>query len=397
MGPSALAQVSGAVLATSPERGEFDERIAAIRAEMAARGLDAMLVVSPENVFYLLGLNYQGYFAFTLLVLPLDGPPRLLTRAVERPTVAAQVPGAAHVTFADDEDLVAAAARTIAATSRPGDRVGVERAAMFFPLGVWEGIRDRLDDRRWVDASGVIEQVRAVKSPTEIALIRRAARISDKAIRAGIDAAGPGVTEREVAAHVYHKMISAGSEDPGFAPFIRAGDALALEHVTWRDRRLDDGEGLFLELSASVNRYHAPLSRLVHVGTLPAGVERAAAVALAGLDAIVGALRPGVLSGEVYAAWQRAVDLGLGHLSYRRHHCGYLVGIGFPPSWVGGSAVVGLRRGGELLLREGMVFHVQSWIIGQQPADFLVSDTSLVTGTGCELLTRTAREPVAVS
>ncbi len=98
----------------------------------------------------------------------------------------------------------------------------------------------------------------------------------------------------------------------------------------------------------------------------------------------------------MYAAWQRAVDLGLGHLS-RRHHCGYLVGIGFPPSWVGGSAVVGLHRGGELLIREGMVFHVQSWIIGQQPADFLVSDTALVTATGCELLTHTAREPVAVS
>lgn len=390
----------GLTAATEPvapfDRTEFDTRLRAIRSRMAEHGQDALLVVSPENVYYLLGLNYQGYFAFTLLVVPLDGAPRLLTRAVERPTVAAQVSGAEHLTFTDDEDLVSAAVAAITRSTRPGEVIGVEQAAMFFPLGVWDGIRDTLTDRGFADGSGVIEQVRAVKSDAEIALIRRSARISDKAIRAGIDAAGPDVSEREVAAHVYHKMIAAGSEDPGFAPLIRAGDALDQEHVTWRERRLGSGESLFLELSASVSRYHAPLSRLVHVDRLPDGIDRPAAIATDALHAVLDALRPGTTAGAVHAAWQRVIDEGLGRADYRRHHCGYLVGIGFPPSWVGGSAVVGLRRGSDLVLTAGMVFHVLSWVFGTHLPDYLVSDTVLMTDRGGELLTRTSREPTEV-
>ncbi len=390
----------GVTTATEPVapfgRTEFDARRQDIRDRMVHRGLDALLVVSPENVYYLLGLNYQGYFAFTLLVLPVDGAPRLLTRAVEQPTVAAQVSGAEHVTFSDDEDLVSAAVGAISRSTRAGDRIGVERTAMFFPPGVWDGVRDTLTDREFADGSGVIEQVRAVKSDAEIALIRRSARISDKAMRAGVDAAGPGVSEREVAAHVYHKMIAAGSEDPGFAPLIRAGDALDQEHVTWRERHLEPGESLFLELSASVSRYHAPLSRLVHVDRLPPGIDEPAAIATEGLHAVLDALRPGASAGAVYAAWQKVVDAGLGHSGYRRHHCGYMVGIGFPPSWVGGSAVVGLRRDSDLVIAPGMVFHVLSWIFGTHLPDYLVSDTVLVTVHGGELLTRTSREPTDV-
>lgn len=380
-------------------RDEFEARREGIRARMREHGLEALLVVSPENVYYVLGLNYQGYFAFTLLVLPVDGTPVLLTRTVERATVAAQVSAADHVTFSDDEDMVAAAVRAIGDVTRPGQSIGVERAAMFFPPAVWEGVRETLTDRRWADGSGLIEAVRAVKSPAELSLIRRAARISDKAMRAGIDAAGPDVSEREVAAHVYHKMIAAGSEDPGFAPLIRGADTLDQEHVTWRERRLGSGEGLFLELSASVHRYHAPLSRLVHIEALPSGVRGSATVAIDGLHAVLDALRPGTTAGAVYAAWQARIDAALGHSEYRRHHCGYLVGIGFPPSWVGGSSVVGLRAGSDLRIQAGMVFHVQSWIYGLPSwgPDYLVSDTVAVTETGGELLTQTQREPIEAS
>src|SRR3546814_11483309 len=70
--------------------------------------------------------------------------------------------------------------------------------------------------------------------------------------------------------------------------------------------------------------------------------------------AVLPALRPGALAREVYAAWQAVVDrAGLGH--YRRHHCGYAVGIGMPPSWTGGNSVTGLRSDGDLALRSGKI------------------------------------------
>jgi Xaa-Pro dipeptidase len=364
---------------------------------MRERSLTAVCLVSPENIYYLLGLNHQGYFAFTLLVLPLDGPPLLVTRAMERATVAAQAPGCVHVTYRDDEGPAAAVERAVRQAAEPGDRIGIERGSMFLPLAVWEEARARLSEFRWTDGSGIVESIRAVKSPAEVEFIRRAADISDHAIRSGIIAARPGVTERAIASEIYREMLLAGSEHPGIPPLIRSRDILLQEHVTGpRDRVLAAGDSLFLELSGSVGRYHAPLSRMIYTDPPPSGTDRAAEIAIAGLDAVRAALRPGAVAGDVYAAWQRVIDDGLRHTRYRRHHCGYLVGIGFPPSWVGGSAVIGLRSGGDLVVREGMAFHVLSWILGQAPADYVVSDTMLVTASGSELLTTAPREPIVV-
>jgi len=392
--PIPSLQAAPPVAAFSPD--EYAARVSATRAEMRRRGLDLLVCVSPENIYYLLGLNHQGYFAFTLLLLPLVGEPTLVARAMEGPTIAAQAPSCVHAAFGDAQDAATTAAAAVADLAPSGARVGVECNGMFFPIVAWEHIRQSLSDRDWVDASDLVEAIRVVKSPAEIALVRRAAGISDRAMAAGIATAGPGVTETAVAASVYRELIASGSDYPGFAPCIRGADILRLEHVTWRDRPLPYGGGLFLELSASAGRYHAPLTRLVHIGRQPAGVARVAETALAGLYEVAAQLRPGVVAGDVYAAWHKVVSDGLGHGDYQRHHCGYLVGIGFPPSWVGGSRVVGIRPDSDYEIRAGMVFHVLSWLIDQPPADYVVSDTVLVTDAGSEVLTTCPRDPITV-
>jgi Xaa-Pro dipeptidase len=377
---------------------EYAARVAAVRATMRKRGLDALLVSSPENIFYLTGLSHQGHFAFTALLLKAEGECLLVARAMERHTLAAQVPDCEHVPFDDGEDPADAVARAIFGSGLGHSRIGVEKHTMSFPIHVWEGVLDRTPRVCWEDGSEVVDDIRAIKSPAEIDYIRQAAAISSHALQSGIGVAGVGVNEREVATEVYRSMLARGSEYPGGAPLIRTSDLLLHEHETWRDRVLRAGDGLFLELSGCVHRYHAPLTRMVYVGHAPDAVDAAAEIVLAGLEAIRDALRPGALACEVYAAWQAVVDEALGHRDYRRHHCGYMIGIGFPPSfWVGGSMVKGLRPGSELTIREGMVFHLLPWLLGQGPADYVVSDTVLVTNTGpAELLTSVARTPMVV-
>jgi Xaa-Pro dipeptidase len=97
---------------------------------------------------------------------------------------------------------------------------------------------------------------------------------------------------------------------------------------------------------------------------------------------------PGAPFRDVYAAWQRVVDAaGLAH--YRRHHCGYLVGIGVPPSWTGGGQPTGLKYDSDIEVRTGMTFHVLSWLMGTGRGDFFISNTVLLGGEGAEVLTRT--------
>jgi len=373
---------------------EFATRLEATRDLMARRHLTTLCLVGPENVYYLSGLDHQGYFAFTMLVLPLTGRPLLITRAMERETVAAQVADCLHIPFQDGADPASTAARAIRDATEAGGRVAVELASMYLSVSVWKGLRSHLGDVRLVDGSGLVESARAVKSTAEIGYVRRAAAISDAAMQAGIAAAHPGVNERDVAATVYDAMIRAGGEYPGFVPLVRSRDILLQEHVTWRDHVAPAGDALFLELSGVSGRYHAPCSRMVFLGAAPPGTDMAGGIALDGLAAVREALRPGAVAAEVYAAWQKVVDTGLGHRRYRRHHCGYLTGIGFPPSWVGGSVVEGLRYDSDLEIRAGMVFHVLSWILDQEPADYVVSDTMLVTADGGEVLTTTDRSPI---
>jgi Xaa-Pro dipeptidase len=364
---------------------------------MRERGLDALLVTSPENVFYLTGLNHQGHFAFTALLLKAEGNCLLVTRAMERHTLAAQVPGCEHVPFGDGEDPAEAVARAVGTSGLERGRIGVEKDKMSFPIRVWEDVVARIPRAEWEDEAGIVDDVRVVKSAAEIDCIRQAAAISDRAMQSGIRVAGVGANEREVAAEVYRSMVASGGEYPGLAPLIRTGDRLLQEHITWRDRTLRAGDALFMELSGCANRYHAPLTRMVYVGHAPEGADAAAEIVIAGLEATRGALRPGALTGEVYAAWKAGVDEALGHHDYHRHHCGYVTGIGFPPSWSGAGVPVGIRPGGEIEIRPGMVFHLLPWLLGQGPTDYAVSDTVLVTEAGAELLTSVERAPTVVS
>lgn len=408
-GPHATAAQQHAVLDTAdagaagttaePDRffpaEEYADRLAAVRADMAAADLDALLVVSPEDIYYLIGLSHQGYFAYTALLLTHQGPPFLITRTMEMVTIAAQAPEVEHVGFADDAEPADATIRVVREQGLADSRLGIDKSSMHLPVRIWEQVSAQLP-ARWVDASELVRDHRMVKSPREIRCVREAAALTDRAVRAGITTAGVGVNEREIAASVYQSLVAGGSEYPGFAPLVRSADLLFHEHSTWRNRVLGAGDCLFLELSASVRRYHAPLSRFIYLGRAPTGIDEAAAIVTEAAEAVQAALVPGAVTGEVYAAWQAVVDARLGHERYRRHHCGYTVGIGFPPSWVGGPKVTSLQPGGTLEIREGMVFHVLSWLLDQEPPSYGLSDTMLVTADGGEVLTSTSRGPTVV-
>ena len=377
---------------------EHKARVAAVRADIGAAGLAGVCVTEPEDVYYLTGLNHQGYFAFTTLVLPLTGVPVIVARQMEATTLSVQVPWCRHNGYQDHEDPAAAVVAAIEAVlpASTATRFGVNKAGMWLPIGVWERVTDGLPQVTWEDTSDLIARHRAVKSDAELASVRRAAAISSAAMLAGLDAVRVGVNAREIAAAVYRTMIGHGGDYPGMAPFIRFRDALLQEHVTWPDREVVRGDSVFFELSASVARYHAPLTRMAYVGEPPNGTEVAGRIAADALDAVTAALVPGARACDVYAAWQDVVNSGLGHDRYRRHHCGYQVGIGFPPSWVGGPAVVGLRSDSRWRVRAGMTFHVLSWLLGQEPADYVLSDTVLVTPEGGQLLTSVSRDPIVV-
>lgn len=372
-------------------RAELDARLAAVRQNMAERGLDLLLLSTPENIFYLTGLDHWGYFAPHILVIPIEGELALVTRAMEKVTITHQVINARFFGHGDQETAAEAFARALNETGWRAQRVGMESWSSGLPHGLALALERQAPASDWLDASGLVDDLRLVKSPAEQACLRQAARVSDAGAAAAVAAVHAGVSERHVAAESERTMIEAGGTYPGFGPFIRSTARLGEEHTTWTDFRLGEGDALFLELSGCVARYHAPLGRLIHVGHAPQQMHEIAAVSQAAFDAVLGALTNGALARDVYAAWQGVVDrAGLSH--HRRHHCGYAIGIGVPPSWSGGNKVTGLRHDSDLVVRTGMSFHVLSWLMGTGRGDFFISNTVLLSESGPEVLTRAPTE-----
>jgi Xaa-Pro dipeptidase len=364
----------------------LSRRLADVRAKLAEQDLDGILISVPENIYYLTGLDHWGFFACHMLVVPRDGELMLVARAMERITVQNQVATARFLGHADNENPADYAVKALSELGLRGRRVGMEKRSLFMTPLIAEGIQQRTSDVRWCDASGLVDGLRMVKSPLELAYTRKAAAAADAGTLAAIEAIRDGASDYEVAAECHRAMILAGSEYPGFGPFIRPTSRLGEEHTTWRGEVFRTGDAVFLEIAAAYRKYQAPMGRLVYVGRAPKGAEQSAELAIAGMNAICAAIKPGVMAGDVYAAW-RDVARAAGLAHYERHHCGYLVGIGFPPSWTGGSMVTSLAPDSRLELKAGMTFHLHSWFTNTGVADYFISNTALLDDKGCEILT----------
>jgi Xaa-Pro dipeptidase len=356
---------------------ELDRRVKALRLEMAQRDLKAAVVISPENIYYLTGLDHYGFFFQYFLLVPSEGELVLVTRSMEAVTTGIMLINARHRGHPDHEHPTDHLIDEILSLGLGESRIGVEKDTLIAPYRNLERLFAGLPGVTFTDFSGVTDSLRQVKSTLELSYIRRAGAISAAMTAAAVQAAAPGVAENEIAAEVMKAMCLAGGNPPGFAPFIRSTPTLGMEHGSWTDRRLEKNDTVFVELSGCCKHYHAPMGRLIFIGPAPKGTDSVAKVTIEAFEAVIEHLREGMTAREVYEKWQSVLDrAGLAH--YTRHHCGYQVGLGFPPGWTGGGQVVGLRRHSDMVLKKGMTFHILSWLVGCGLGDYLVTNAAAV-------------------
>src|ERR1043166_6174035 len=105
---------------------EYEARLTAVRRILSQHGVDLLLLTSPENIYYLTGLDHWGYFAPHVLVVPIDRQPVLVTRAMEKVTVANQVTNARFEGHGDHETAADGVGRVLADHPYPRARIRIE-------------------------------------------------------------------------------------------------------------------------------------------------------------------------------------------------------------------------------------------------------------------------------
>lgn len=364
---------------------EYRERLDKARAGMADRGIDAALISVPENIYYLTGYTTLGYYMYQMLVLPLEGEPRLVMYReellnLERLSWLEQY---SYYTVTDDPiDVTVSALKEM---GLEGKALSIEESGYFFPIQAYKRLTQELKGVSWQDGSGLVEPGRLIKSPAEIEYIRQAAQAATAAMPRALASARVGRTENDVAAEVYSATLQNGSEYPGSPPYVISGERSGLPHATFEGRTLREGDILFLEFSACVKRYSAAMMRASFIGDPPEAVTSRADAVIAGLEAAIDTIAPGVTSGAVDDACRSTIQRhGVGD---HTHETGYSIGLCYPPGW-NETHIMNLAPGDETVLEPNMVFHlVPSLIVPELNGHVGFSETVVVTESGCEVLT----------
>jgi len=362
-------------------REEYEARIARVRAEMRKRGADVLLVDCVEHMAYLFGYVPPAAIYQPALV-PLEGEPVVVVRALDATTFTEQSWVSDHVRFADDEDPVAILVDLVRRRGWSKASIAVEFDSHFLPVGRFRAIEAGLPDARFVDFSGAIWEIRLIKSEREIALLREASRIADVALMAAIDAAAVGVSERACAAALYSSALLEGA-DNGRNALIAAGKRSDSLHGRLGDHRFEPGDVLHVESVPLVRGYGARIMRSTSIGEPDAELAGAAATLLSLQDAQYAAMKPGAAARDVDAVLRQGV-LKAGLRDAYTNFTGYTLGyIGLPKT---SDFTRAFLANSEWALESGMVFHMYTYARG-----LAFSDTILIAPGGAEQLTRTER------
>lgn len=369
---------------------EYQRRLTKLREGMQQRELDALLVTTPENITYLTGFESPGHYWFQALVVPLDGEPFTVSRLLEVSGVEAYSWIEHNLAYNDDDDQMAVLARRIADFDLDHATLGFEKECWFFTAAQQEQLFGHLPHVKFVDASGKVEACRLIKSELEIEMIRHAARTTEAGMRAGIEAVAAGVTENDVAADISYAMIKAGSDWPSIVPFVASGERGAIGHATWRERAIQQGDSVFIEIAGCRRRYHAPMMRTCVVGQPDPELSSAFQVVLDAFQACLDAIKPGAVAADVDTA-ARSVVAASGFGGTQASRVAYSVGIAVPPDW-GEGQILSIKPGEQRTLQANMTFHLLPWVQIPGKGGVGCTETIRVTETGCELLTDLPRE-----
>ncbi len=403
--PSEESVQAHAAVAVPFERREYERRLANVRDAMREQHIDVLLIVDPRNIYYLTGASSQGYTHFQCLIVLPSGNPRYVTWDFEAGKAAMSswlsIPGRIHWDYASGrlaQDSWAVPVRTYAWHEDWLDELltaledlgtvdaqfATDLRSFAMSAATFEHIQLAFPRATFVDSFGLVERSRRRKSEPELAYMREAAAMTERAVDEGFAAARAGVPDTDVAAAIVNSVYRDGSETICWGPVVATGPNAGVGHASFTGRKLEPNDTVFFEFSASVHRYVAPVMRTAVLGTPTSEMIQIRDAGLASLEAVTAAARPGVPANEVARAGMAKLE----PISDRVHFhnlFGYSVGIGFPPS-VFEPLGFELSLQNDGLLEEGMTFHVP--ISLRRFAEYGVSQsqTIVITGSGCEPL-----------
>lgn len=371
---------------------EFKKRVEKIQTRLAEKGLDAILILGDEHrgghVRYV--SDYRPLLEYAVVVIPVQGAPILLA-GPECGDYAFMTSKIADIRICSDLAIpgeeyptieMVTLEEVISDLDSKGQlkRLGVVELE-FQPAFLVDTIKQTLAGKELIDATQILNELRAVKSPNEIAIMRKVFKMGTLGLKVGIEKAKIGMSETELAAEMAYVMWKQGAEQMSHCFMVASGkrSGPALSFPT--DKKLiEDGDLVILDMGAVYEGYFSDNARTIIVGQQSEERANAMQVANEAKAAALAKIKAGVRASEVDRAAREIVEkAGFGQ------NCiyGVLHGVGLQHCEYpyGGPKT-------ELALQENMVFCLDVGLFNLPFGGIRMEDGLIVTKNGAEVLTK---------
>ncbi len=367
---------------------EYERRVDGLRRAMSQNGLGYLLVYANPAcvgpVRYV--ANFDSYFGNTIVVVPNEGDPALVTDSVMHSepmhsgiwmTWIRDLHAGHHpATVREAENIVDFAVDAVQERGLEGRRGGLV-GTRWLPHHFMKGLSEALPKSRLEPADAVFESVRSIKSELELGALRMSARYASVGLDSAFTMANPGMTEKELRAEAVYAMLKAGAD--GATAALTSGPRSGLKHADPSERRIEEGDMIFVDVCSPHEGYMSDVARTGVVGKANDQQKRMLGTALEMHDRVVEAARPGARICDL----QRIAE----GIAERRGLADYYYPTGFGHG-IGTSVVESpiLFPDNEARLEQNMVFSLEPMIVIDGVGTAVFEDMVLVTSDGGELL-----------
>ncbi len=353
---------------------------------MQDAGLDMVALIPGPNHRYLTGAEHYVLERPIVTFYRPDQIPIAVIPELEIPLFERHPDPAALISYTDADGYEGAFRSALDQLGARGKTIGVEGLQMRFFEG--EIIRQCAPDSALVDATEALSELRLIKDADEIASLRRAIDISERALQAFFDEVQVGMSEIEAAAILERHIKALGGDGLSFGTILHAGANTPLPHSGPLDYRIQHGDPLIVDFGATYKGYCADITRTVFVGAVTDEQREFYAVVQRANAAGRQAARPGVTCESVDWA-TRQVFIDAGYEQLLRHRTGHGLGM---EAHEAPYIVIGNQR----VMAPGMVFTIEPGMYRMGDIGVRIEDNMLITEDGAESLTTFPRELLIV-
>ncbi len=375
---------------------EYAERVGKVRAALAADGLDAIYVTHPANLTYLTGYDmiWNHLRSLTGVLIRADSDTTVFFDERAHTTIVFTTPEIREIVWLDDSSYVESIdviARELAACGLGKAAIGIEKWGYSPHASVVDALEQRIQSlgAKVVDASSLVEEIRFVKSPLEVAHVRKAATIADEAMAVARDAMRPGITETELEGVIMGTMMKAGGGYPGIRTMLGSGPRAGTHHSPPMRRQVNPGDLVFIDFCGCYDRYHVNLNRTFALGEPDPRWTKLMDESAGCIDAIVAEIAPGDPLSKADEIGNAYIDAA-GLRKYVWWVGGYSLGIAQPPDWCGRHWLTPHEEAAARNFEPGVVVNFENqfdvWENWPGGSGAAYVDTLLMTESGLEVL-----------